>query len=111
MGKHGFAARWQSTGVVGGVGHHVRMEPTTEDKVDLSTSTEPEDLDTRAARKRRSLWGGLHGRRTADEDVSAELVRQVVSMTDEVFKLERAAADHRENQAHRPLSTRFQRYR
>lgn len=32
-------------------------------------------------------------------------------MTDEVFKLERAAADHRENQAHRPLSTRFQRYR
>lgn len=100
---HGGQARLRGTLAIDrccrGVGHHVRMEPTTEDKVDLSTSTEPEDLDTRAARKRRSLWE-LHGRRTADEDVSTELVRQVVSMTDEVLKLERAAADHRESQAH-----------
>lgn len=76
------------------------MEPAAEDEVDVEADAEPDDLEARATRKRRELWE-LHASRSADAEVPAELVKQVVSLTDEVLKLEYAAADHREDQAHR----------
>ncbi|MEQ3550128.1 hypothetical protein WIS52_06555 [Pseudonocardia nematodicida] len=81
------------------------MEPPIGDETEGSAGAEPDDLDARAARQRLELLA-IHTGLTADAEVSAELVEQVVSMTDEVLDLEHSAADHREELAHR-RSTRM----